>query len=125
MTGRRWRSWSRWSGQPWTRRPDRLRYSSPHPLTRASTPAVRLTGVGRLEHIEMPVGEPSEGEVLLRVLAVGLCGSDAHWFREGAIGDAALGDGLVLGHEFSAVIETGPRAGQRVAVDPAIPCLTC
>ena len=63
--------------------------------------------------------------MLLRVLAVGLCGSDAHWFREGAIGDAALGDGLVLGHEFSAVIETGPRAGQRVAVDPAIPCLTC
>jgi L-iditol 2-dehydrogenase len=59
------------------------------------------------------------------VLAVGLCGSDAHWFREGGIGDAALGDGLVLGHEFSAVIESGPRAGQRVAVDPAIPCLEC
>jgi L-iditol 2-dehydrogenase len=75
--------------------------------------------------VELPVGEPSEGEVLLRVLAVGLCGSDAHWYREGAIGDAALGDGLVLGHEFSAVIETGDRAGQRVAVDPAIPCLTC
>lgn len=73
----------------------------------------------------MPVGEPSEGEVLLRVLAVGLCGSDAHWFREGSIGDAVLGDGLVLGHEFSAVIESGPRAGQRVAVDPAIPCLEC
>ncbi len=73
----------------------------------------------------MPVGEPSEGEALLRVLAVGLCGSDAHWFREGAIGDASLGGGLVLGHEFSAVIETGPRAGQRVAVDPAIPCLKC
>lgn len=73
----------------------------------------------------MPVGDPSEGEVLLRVLAVGLCGSDAHWFREGSIGDAVLGDGLVLGHEFSAVIESGPRAGQRVAVDPAIPCLEC
>ncbi|MGH8947707.1 MAG: zinc-dependent alcohol dehydrogenase [Acidimicrobiia bacterium] len=94
-------------------------------MTRASTPAVRLTGVGRLEHVEMPVGDPSDGEALLRVLAVGLCGSDAHWLREGAIGDATLGDGLVLGHEFSAVIETGPRAGQRVAVDPAIPCLTC
>jgi L-iditol 2-dehydrogenase len=73
----------------------------------------------------MPVGEPSEGEVLLRVLAVGLCGSDAHWFREGSIGDALLGDGLVLGHEFSAVIESGPRVGQRVAVDPAIPCMEC
>ncbi len=59
------------------------------------------------------------------MLAVGLCGSDAHWFREGSIGDAVLGDGLVLGHEFSAVIESGPRAGQRVAVDPAIPCLEC
>lgn len=73
----------------------------------------------------MPVAAPAEGEVLLRVLAVGLCGSDAHWFREGAIGDADLGDGLVLGHEFSAVIESGPRTGQRVAVDPAIPCLRC
>jgi L-iditol 2-dehydrogenase len=73
----------------------------------------------------MPVGVPSEDEVLLRVLAVGLCGSDAHWFREGAIGDAVLGDGLVPGHEFSAVIESGPRVGQRVAVDPAIPCQEC
>ena len=75
--------------------------------------------------MELPVGEPSEGEALLRVLAVGLCGSDAHWFKEGAIGDAALDDGLVLGHEFAAVIESGPRTGQRVAVDPAIPCLDC
>jgi L-iditol 2-dehydrogenase len=73
----------------------------------------------------MPVSEPGPGEVLLRVLAVGLCGSDAHWFREGGIGDATLGEGLVLGHEFCAVIESGPRQGERVAVDPAIPCLTC
>ncbi len=73
----------------------------------------------------MSIPEPGEGEVLLRVLAVGLCGSDAHWFREGSIGDAALGAGLVLGHEFSAVIESGDRTGERVAVDPAVPCLAC
>ncbi len=73
----------------------------------------------------MSLPEPGEGEVLLRVLAVGLCGSDAHWFREGSIGDATLGAGLVLGHEFSAVIESGDRKGERVAVDPAVPCLVC
>jgi len=75
--------------------------------------------------VELPLDDPSEGEALLRVLAVGLCGSDAHWFKEGSIGDSNLGDGLVLGHEFAAVIESGPRTGLRVAVDPAIPCLEC
>ena len=40
---------------------------------------------------------PPKGEVLIRVLAVGLCGSDAHWFQEGAIGDAAPGDGAGAG----------------------------
>lgn len=73
----------------------------------------------------MPVPEPGAGEVLIRVLAVGLCGSDAHWFDEGGIGDATLSAGLVLGHEFCGVIESGPRTGERVAVDPAIPCLMC
>jgi len=73
----------------------------------------------------MPVPEPGIGEVLIRVLAVGLCGSDAHWFDEGGIGDATLSGGLILGHEFCGVIESGPRAGERVAVDPAIPCLSC
>jgi L-iditol 2-dehydrogenase len=91
----------------------------------ASTPAVRLRGVGRLDLVQVPVPEPAQGEVVIRVLAVGLCGSDAHWFEEGGIGDAVLGEGLILGHELSGVIESGPRRGQRVAVDPSVPCLTC
>lgn len=69
--------------------------------------------------------EPGDGEVLLEVLAVGLCGSDRHWYREAGIGDAVVGDGLILGHEFSALIASGPHQGQRVAVDPAIPCQEC
>jgi L-iditol 2-dehydrogenase len=56
---------------------------------------------------------------------VGLCGSDRHWYREAGIGDAVVGDGLILGHEFSALIASGPGQGQRVAVDPAIPCQEC
>jgi L-iditol 2-dehydrogenase len=47
--------------------------------------------------------------------------------EEASIGDASLSKPLVLGHEFSAVVDTAesPLNGQRVAVDPAIPCLAC
>lgn len=53
--------------------------------------------------------------------AVGLCGSDLHWFAEGGIGDAVVEQPLVLGHEFAGVLDDGTR----VAVDPAIPCGLC
>jgi L-iditol 2-dehydrogenase len=94
-------------------------------LSQLTTPAIRQTGRGVLERAHLPVGEPGEGEVLLEVLAVGLCGSDSHWYREGGIGDAVLADGLVLGHEFAALVRSGPDRGRRVAVDPAIPCIAC
>jgi len=63
--------------------------------------------------------------VLVRVTAVGICGSDLHWWDEGAIGDAKLTHPLVLGHEGAGVIADGPRRGERVAIDPAIPCERC
>jgi L-iditol 2-dehydrogenase len=60
------------------------------------------------------------------VTAVGICGSDLHWFTEGGIGDARLDRRpLVLGHEMAGVIEGGDRDGQRVAIDPALPCQRC
>lgn len=68
---------------------------------------------------------PGPGEVLLRVTAVGLCGSDLHWYEDAAIGDTRLDRPLVLGHEIAAVIESGPRRGMRVALDPTDPCGTC
>jgi len=64
---------------------------------------------------------PGAGEKMLQVKAVGICGSDLHWFAEGGIGDAQLEHPLVLGHEFAGITESG----QRVAVDPAIPCRQC
>lgn len=67
----------------------------------------------------MPVA--GMGEKLIRIKSVGVCGSDLHWFSEGEIGDAKLERPLVLGHEFAGVTEDG----QRVAVDPAIPCGYC
>lgn len=77
----------------------------------------------RLGHEEGPV--PVAGESLVRVTAVGLCGSDLHWFSDGGIGDAALARPLVLGHEFAGVVEGGPLEGRLVAVDPARPCGHC
>jgi L-iditol 2-dehydrogenase len=91
----------------------------------------RLHGTGdiRVETEAPPVartdGDPAGREELVRVTAVGICGSDLHWWTEGAIGDAQLDRPLVLGHEGAGVIESGPRAGQRVAIDPAITCGTC
>ncbi len=87
--------------------------------------ALRLHGAGDLRLHDEPPPRPAADEVLLRVTAVGLCGSDRHWVDEGGIGDAVLGRPLVLGHEFVGVIESGPRVGERVAVDPAIPCGRC
>ena len=87
--------------------------------------ALRLHGVGDLRLHDEPDVVAREGEVLVDVSAVGLCGSDRHWVTEGAIGDAALERPLVLGHEFAGVIVSGPRSGQRVALDPAVPCDRC
>jgi L-iditol 2-dehydrogenase len=87
--------------------------------------ALRLHGPHDLRLADEPVPEPAAGEALLRVTAVGLCGSDRHWLEEGRIGDSVLAHPLVLGHEFAGVVESGPRAGERVAVDPAVPCEAC
>jgi L-iditol 2-dehydrogenase len=83
--------------------------------------SIRLHGTGNLQIHEESIPAAGAGERLVRVKAVGVCGSDLHWFSEGSIGDAKLEHPLVLGHEFAGVAEDG----QRVAVDPAIPCGHC
>ena len=77
----------------------------------------------RLAEEPMPV--PADGESLVRITAVGLCGSDLHWYEEGGIGDARITHPIVGGHEMAGVVEGGPLDGVRVAVDPAIPCHRC
>jgi L-iditol 2-dehydrogenase len=86
---------------------------------------LRLHGVQDLRLHDELVPNPKAGEVLVQVKAVGICGSDLHWFAEEGIGDARLEKPLVLGHEFAGVVASGPRQGQRVAVDPCITCGKC
>lgn len=87
--------------------------------------ALRLHGSGDLRLAVEPAPVPGPGEELVRVTAVGICGSDLHWYGESAIGDAALTRPLVLGHEAAGMIVEGPRTGRRVALDPQVPCGAC
>ena len=83
----------------------------------------------RVETVPRP--EPRDGELLLRVRAVGVCGSDLHYYREGGVGSAWVTSPLILGHEFAAEVADdrgrshGLPAGTLVAVDPARPCGRC
>jgi len=94
--------------------------------------AARLTGRKRIEIQTVP--EPklnNANEVLLRIKAVGLCGSDVHYFCHGRIGDQQLQYPFTVGHECAAVVErtgaavTRLSVGDRVAIDPAVSCRIC
>jgi len=83
----------------------------------------------RLE--ERPVTPLQVDQVRLRFGAGGICGSDLHYYFDGRVGDFAVREPLILGHEVAGdVIETGRdvgrvRLGDRVAVNPSLPCWQC
>ena len=76
-------------------------------------------------------GPPGEGQLLLKVETVGVCGSDIHYYNIGRIGEQVVEYPFTVGHECAAtVIEAGEKTegfkpGDRVAVDPAMPCYEC
>lgn len=87
--------------------------------------AARLHAASDLKVGEEADPTPADGFTLVKVGAVGLCGSDLHWFLDGGIGDARIDQPTIPGHEIGGVALDGPLAGRTVAVDPAIPCLDC
>lgn len=64
-----------------------------------------LRGVGDVVVQERPVPEPGPREVLVRVTAVGTCGSDTHYYEHGRIGPFVVREPLVLGHEAAGVVD--------------------
>lgn len=74
---------------------------------------------------------PAPGEVQVRVRSVGICGSDLHYYSDGAIGDVNIRFPVVLGHEPAGeVLSTGPGVtgfsrGDRVLLEPAVYCYHC
>ena len=87
--------------------------------------SLRLDPNGGLHLRDEPIPEAGPGEVLIKVLAVGLCGSDRHWVVDGRIGDSLISAPIVPGHEFAGIAQTGRHAGRLVALDPGIPCQRC
>lgn len=81
--------------------------------------------------VDIPKPVPRAHEALVRVEAVGVCGSDIHYYRDGRIGNNVLREPTVLGHEYAGIVEAVGEAadpslvGRRVAVEPGIPCLAC
>lgn len=90
-----------------------------------------LLGPQSLTIEERPVPTPGPDEVLIRVAAVGVCGSDVHYYRHGRIGDFVVNAPMVLGHEVSGrIVGVGERVdpgriGERVAIEPHKPCFHC
>ena len=85
----------------------------------------RYYGAGDIRIEEMPVPEPGPGEMVVRIRASGICGSDVmHWYREGR-------GPVVLGHEIGGEIAatgegvTAYKTGDRVSASHHVPCNTC
>ena len=84
--------------------------------------ALVYTGTEFMAFQDMPTPEPKDGEVLIRVDSVGICGSDMHAFLGH---DNRRPAPLILGHEAAGVIEGGARDGERVTINPLVTCGAC
>ncbi len=83
----------------------------------------------RIENVAEPVIEP--GQVLIRLGAGGICGSDLHYYFEGRNGSFVVREPLIPGHEASGVVaKVGPgvtrvKVGDKIAVSPSHACGQC
>jgi len=93
--------------------------------------AAVLHGAGDLRMEDVAVPRPAAGDVLVRVSANGICGSDLHFFERGRLGPYVVDRPYVPGHEACGTVVraasdgSGPSEGARVAIEPGIPCRRC
>ena len=90
-----------------------------------------IEGAGQLRVAELERPEPGPGEVAVDITYGGICGSDLHYFHDGAAGEFAIREPLIVGHEVVGRIGalgagvTGLEPGEPVAVHPAQVCGAC
>jgi len=85
-----------------------------------------------MELVDREVPEISRpDEVLLKMASVGVCGSDIHYYKKGKIGSQVVAYPFAVGHEGAGIVEAvgasvrNLKPGDRVAIDPAMPCYEC
>ena len=89
--------------------------------------AAQIHQPNHLETLEIPISQPAGNELLIQVMASGICGTDIHIFRGEYLGPYPV----IPGHEFSGVVAaigqavTRFKPGDRVAVEPNIACDNC
>ncbi|MCF8486169.1 MAG: zinc-dependent alcohol dehydrogenase family protein [Rhodobacteraceae bacterium] len=88
--------------------------------------AVRLLKTKDLALVDIPQPQPGPGEIVIKVEAAGVCGTDRHLF----LGEFPCKGPVTLGHEFSGIVSAVGAGvelplGTRVTCDPNDPCLTC
>src|SRR3984885_2479567 len=80
---------------------------------------------------DVPTPEPDADQLLIRVRAGGICGSDLHYFNHGGFGTVRIKEPMVLGHEVSGVVArtgsavTDMPVGTRISISPSRPCGLC
>ncbi len=94
--------------------------------------SVKLTGIRQMEMVEAPEpGIVNQTDVKIKMLAIGVCGSDIHYYTQGNIGSQKVIYPFTVGHEGSGIVtEIGTevkrvKPGDKVAIEPAMPCWKC
>ncbi|ANL50196.1 L-idonate 5-dehydrogenase 2 (plasmid) [Rhizobium phaseoli] len=94
------------------------------------TRLARLYQKGDLRVETDSVPSPGPGEVLLKMAAAGICGSDLHYYQDGGFGPVRVREPIIPGHEASGTVERAGegvelKPGTLVAVNPSQPCGQC
>ncbi|MGI9463384.1 MAG: alcohol dehydrogenase catalytic domain-containing protein, partial [Aestuariivirgaceae bacterium] len=84
--------------------------------------ALVYTGPEAMAFRDADEPKPGDGEVLIKVDAVGICGSDMHAWHGN---DERRPAPLILGHEAAGIVQTGTMTGKRVTVNPLVACMQC
>jgi L-iditol 2-dehydrogenase len=94
--------------------------------------AMKLSGIRTMTEMEVPMPEiKNSDDVLIRLITVGVCGSDIHYYNHGRIGSQVVEYPFAVGHECAGIVEAvgkkvkSLKPGKRVAIDPAIYCGKC
>jgi L-iditol 2-dehydrogenase len=94
--------------------------------------AMMLTGIRQMEMKEVPDPLIQDAkDVRIRLITLGVCGSDIHYYVSGKIGSQVVQYPFTVGHECAGVVEAvGPgvtrvKPGDRIAIEPAMPCWEC